>query len=367
MTILDRMLFASFLRAFVICLTSTLSLYIVVDLFTNLDDFANQGRTFPETLRHIVVYYAYRAIQYVDRLAEAIVLLAAMFTVSWMQRSNELLPLLSAGVSTKRVLRPILFGSCLLVALSTLNSELVIPEIADMLLLERDDPDGTRDQLIQGAFDSNGVHVEGIIGHPRELAVRGFYVTLPETATNGMVHLSAMDARYIPARDGDARSGGWLLTTATPQELDPANKPAMLELIDYGKYFLKVKDVDYKALTRNPKWFMYASTLHLHDLLEHSDGRRQNQLAVLFHMRLTRPLIGLLLVIMGLSIILRDQTRHMLISAGLCLVMCAVFYGVVLGCRFLGNADLLPPALAAWLPVLIFGPLSFVLYDAIHT
>ena len=39
MTILDRMLFASFVRAYVICLVSTLSLYIIVDLFTNIDDF----------------------------------------------------------------------------------------------------------------------------------------------------------------------------------------------------------------------------------------------------------------------------------------------------------------------------------------
>ncbi|HKB41499.1 MAG TPA: LptF/LptG family permease [Gemmataceae bacterium] len=367
MTILDRMLFASFLRAFLICLTSTLSLYIVVDLFTNLDDFANQSGSFVETIKHVAVYYGYRSIQYVDRLAEAIVLLAAMFTISWMQRSNELLPLLSAGVSTKRVLRPILFGSCLLLGLSTLNSELVIPEVADMLLLDRDDPDGGRDKLVQGAYDSNGVHVEGIIGFPKELTVKGFYVTVPETATNGMVHLSAADAMYIPPREGDSRSGGWLMTTTTPAELDPANKPEMLELIDPGKYFLKVREVDFKALTRNPKWFMYASTVHLHELLDRPDGGRQSQIAVLFHMRLTRPIIGLLLVIMGLSIILRDQTRHVLISAGLCLVMCAVFYGVVLACRFLGNADLLPPALAAWLPVLIFGPLAFVLYDAIHT
>ena len=36
---LDRMLFVSFLRAYLICLVSTLSLYVVVDLFTNIDDF----------------------------------------------------------------------------------------------------------------------------------------------------------------------------------------------------------------------------------------------------------------------------------------------------------------------------------------
>ena len=70
---------------------------------------------------------------------------------------------------------------------------------------------------------------------------------------------------------------------------------------------------------------------------------------------------------MGLSIILRDQTRHVFISAGLCLAMCAIFFAVVFAGRFLGNADYVSPALAAWLPVLIFGPLALALYDAIHT
>ena len=46
MTILDRMLFISFLRAYFICLTSTLSLYIIVDLFTHLDDFAVKANGF---------------------------------------------------------------------------------------------------------------------------------------------------------------------------------------------------------------------------------------------------------------------------------------------------------------------------------
>jgi lipopolysaccharide export system permease protein len=75
----------------------------------------------------------------------------------------------------------------------------------------------------------------------------------------------------------------------------------------------------------------------------------------------------MLLVFMGLSIILRDQTRHVFISAGLCLAMCAIFFAVVFGGRFLGTADYVTPAFAAWLPVLVFGPVTFALYDAIHT
>jgi lipopolysaccharide export system permease protein len=101
--------------------------------------------------------------------------------------------------------------------------------------------------------------------------------------------------------------------------------------------------------------------------MQRTDAGRMNGLAVMFHMRIVRPFVGLLLVVMGLSIILRDQTRHVFISAGLCLAMCAIFFAVVFGGRFMGLADYVSPALAAWLPVLVFGPIAVALYDAIHT
>src|SRR5206468_2259090 len=39
MAILDRQMILSYLKAYLICLVSLLSLYIVVDLFTNIEDF----------------------------------------------------------------------------------------------------------------------------------------------------------------------------------------------------------------------------------------------------------------------------------------------------------------------------------------
>jgi lipopolysaccharide export system permease protein len=75
----------------------------------------------------------------------------------------------------------------------------------------------------------------------------------------------------------------------------------------------------------------------------------------------------MILVYIGLGVILRDQTRNVFISAGMCLVLCAIFFGACLTCQYLGNNEHLAPALAAWLPVLGFGPLAFVMFDAVHT
>jgi len=366
MTILDRMLMAAFFRAYAICLLSTLSLYVIVDMFTNLDDFAVKANGSLDVLKNIGNYYFYRSIQYFDRLCEAIALLGAMFTIAWMQRNNELLPVLSAGVSTHRVLRPILMGSVIVLSLGLAMQELVIPRIANKLMTDRDDPDGEKEVSVHGAYDPDGVHIEGAVALRKELVIRQFYATLPESTKSNMMHLTAASAKYVPA-NGEVLSGGWLLSNTTPPEIDKEFRPDNLVTLFPGKYFLRTRDIDFDTVTRHPKWYVYASTTKLYELLNKSDSPRQASIAVMFHMRLSRMIIGMLLVILGLSIILRDQSRHVFISAGLCLIMCGVFFGTIFFCKFLGDSDYISPALAAWGPVLIFGSYTFAQYDAIHT
>jgi lipopolysaccharide export system permease protein len=140
-----------------------------------------------------------------------------------------------------------------------------------------------------------------------------------------------------------------------------------LEVIDSGKYFVHTREVDFDNVTRSRTWFVFASTARLLEELNKPDSARLASMAVLFHMRLTRPILGLLLVLMGLSVILRNQNRNVFISTALCLLLCALFFAAIFTCRHLGDNEYLSPAFAAWLPVLGFGPLAFVLFDAIHT
>jgi lipopolysaccharide export system permease protein len=367
-TILDRMLFFSFIRAYFICLTSMLSLYIIVDMFTNLDDFSQPGRSALEVAQQILTYYGYRSLQYYDRLCEAISLLAAMFTVAWAQRSNEFIPVLSAGVSTQRFLRPVFLGAGLMLVLGMLNQEFVIPRISNILVTDREDFDGTKELMVQGAYDPNKIHIDGMRAYRSEQIVQPLYVTLPQTNKSRMTHVSAETATYIPAKEGEELSGGWLLTGAAPAELGESSfDPAMIKMIDPGKYFIYVREATFDAATRGQKTQVFASTYQLFELMKRTDVGRMNALAVLFHMRFARPFVGFLLVVLGLSIILRDQTRHVFISAGLCLMMCAIFFGVVVAAKFMGSADVISPPLAAWLPILIFGPFAIVFYNAIQT
>lgn len=368
MKLFDRLLIRAYVKAYVFCLLSLISLYIVVDLFTNIEDFAMKEQGLLKFLRQVGTYYAYRVVQIFDRLCEAIVLLAGMFTVAWMQRNNELLPMLSAGVSTRRVILPVVWSACGFLALGVMNQELLIPRIADYLSHDRDDPEGKKETPVQGAYEPNGIHIEGMLAWRQEGIVRPFFVTIPESIANGLLHVRAQEALYVPPSD-QRLSGGWLLVNAQPTTLE-FNNPAILETIEpgSGKYFLHTSSVDLSVLTRNSRnWYQLLPTVQLLMELCKPDSARLAAMAVLFHMRLVRPILGLLLIFLGLSVILFDQNRNIFISAALCLILCAVFFGACYACKYLGDNGTLAPVIAAWMPVLVFGPPAFVMFDCIHT
>ena len=180
-----------------------------------------------------------------------------------------------------------------------------------------------------------------------------------------MVHVTADEAVYYPPGEGEY-AGGWELVRTTPARFD-GPQPPNLKMIDEGHFFLKTADTDFDAVSRGATWFLYASTPRLQELLARPEPRRQSKIAVLFHTRITRPVVGALLVLLGLSVILKNPNRHVFISVGLCLACCVLFYVCVQGCKFLGNNDYVSAPLAAWLPVLIFGPITLASFDAIHT
>ncbi len=365
-TTLDRMFLLSYFRSYAIVWTSLIGLYIVLDLFTHLDDFVNKPGGVGASARVIFNYYLPRIPQLFDLMAEPITLMAAAFSVSWMQRNNELLPQLSAGIPTRRAIRPILLGSAITLSLGPLNQEFLIPEVADQLMIARDDPDGTRAQILMGAYDTpTGIHLEGFQGYRRDRKVDRLNVTFPENSPSGMVHLTAAEGVYVPRGDGPL-TGGWMLTRTSPDTFDD-KLPTNVTALGTGRFFLKVTDADYDAVCRGGTWYVYAPTSKLRTMLSDPEPRRRGKMAVLFHTRVTRPLVGSIMVVLGLSVILWNPNRHVIISAGLCMGLSAALNLFVIACKYLGDQDVLPAPLAAWLPVILFGPPALVAFDSVHT
>jgi lipopolysaccharide export system permease protein len=201
----------------------------------------------------------------------------------------------------------------------------------------------------------------------KDLLIKGFVLVFPPgIGRDGITSLQAKEARYFP-KGSERLSGGWMMTGTQGPDLD-GWRDGVLEPVVAGKsYFFRTEELDFDTVTRLKNWIVYTTTSDLLRWLNRMDSNKLAYVAVQFHARLTRPLLGMVLVLLGLSVILRDQNRNVFISAGMCLILCGFFFAACFSCQSLGNNEVISPALSAWLPVLFFGPLSFVMFDAVHT
>jgi lipopolysaccharide export system permease protein len=80
------------------------------------------------------------------------------------------------------------------------------------------------------------------------------------------------------------------------------------------------------------------------------------------HCRFADFFNNLIMLLVAVPFIL-SRERNIKASAGLTVLMVGVVYVVVYFARYVGLA----PVIAAWLPVLLFGPLATFMLDAVKT
>lgn len=120
--------------------------------------------------------------------------------------------------------------------------------------------------------------------------------------------------------------------------------------------------VEYLVLRQSSDWMEFMSSADLRNLLKMKRVPDPRRASLACHVRFTDPLNNLIMLLLGLPFIL-SRERNIKASTGLCLLMVGTFYAFIYICRYLG----LPPTLAAWMPILIFGPISAVMLDSVKT
>ena len=77
MILLDRFLFKNFVKAWLICFISLVSLYVIIDAFSHFDELLMASRHLQQSITEtMAVYYGYQLVLIFDRLCGIILLLA---------------------------------------------------------------------------------------------------------------------------------------------------------------------------------------------------------------------------------------------------------------------------------------------------
>src|SRR5215213_9225167 len=147
MKIIDRYVFSSFLRNYLISFMVLIGMYVVLDMVFHFDelvdvDAAADVGALANTLGmlwNILDYYFYQAFLFFVHLSGIIPVVAAAFTLMRLSRFNELTALLAAGVPLLRVAAPIILAGVALNLLVVADQEVLIPQMQGKLSRSHDE------------------------------------------------------------------------------------------------------------------------------------------------------------------------------------------------------------------------------------
>ncbi len=224
--IVDRYLLLQFVQIFAICYVSLTGLFVVIDAFTNIDHFMTFARNEGQSLVQVLAeYYSYRAIAIFDQTSGVLALVAAMFTVTWIERYNELTALMAAGISRLRVLRPVIVAAIVVGVVAAANREVVMPQIRDHLVVDSRNIGGDQAEEIVSRYDSRSdILIDGdeaIVA--TQTIIRPNFI-LPSRLARYCKQIAADEARYVPA-EGNRPSGYLLSGVKNPTDL--RQKPSL--------------------------------------------------------------------------------------------------------------------------------------------
>jgi lipopolysaccharide export system permease protein len=236
--ILDKQRYWSFIKAYFICYVSLVGLYVVIDAFSNVDEFSKRADGAVEMFQIMSRYYLVHQSQFFDQLCGVIGMMAAIFTVTWMQRNNEQLAMLAAGVSTHRAIVPVLVSSIIVSVLSVYNQESIIPYFGEELARRHDDDGKERVNSVAIRIDSNENVIHAKQADRATRTIMPFFCTIDKGNYGSILELDGQQATYIPPDHPTAPyKGGWLVREAT---INPPVNDDLLE--ERGGILFRVTD-----------------------------------------------------------------------------------------------------------------------------
>jgi lipopolysaccharide export system permease protein len=373
MTKIDRYILFLFARTMLICFLSIGGVFVVFHAFSNLDDLMRMGADSGSLPIALLTFYGPYMMMLFDWTAAIIALMAMLFTVSWLRRSGELTALLAAGVRHGRVLRPMLFVVAVVIIGQTFCRELLIPSYREVLTSKPGDLRVEKAKSMLPSYDkSSGLLIEGEGLFPSEARIeRPSFRLYTSFAGFGDV----IDGHSAVYRDAtDDLPAGYLVSGVTrPAAIDSLatgkirDRPvvmtrAELPWLEPGQCFV-VTTLDIEVLRDNPRSTRMAGMPELMRRIRNGSVHSSKELHTLLHDRMLRPPLDFCLVLLGLPLVVNRGDKGLFNVIGQAIGIVLLFFGVkTVAAAMAGGGYFLTPALAAWVPLLLLGPLAYVRY-----
>lgn len=358
--IIDRYIMRKYLAIFGFVFISMVSVYAIVNFFERIDSVYEHNK--PISLLFSFIWYKIpESVQYIFPVT---VLTATLLSFGLLTKFNEITAMKACGISLYRILIPVLVLSGLvsfcsfyvqenILPLSNKRAEHVWNEIQDLpsrsyrYLDRRWVLSRTKDRIYYYRyFDKNASAFSQI----SIFEIEPDSWSLQKRIFSEKGHLEERDL---------ALSEAWTWEFAGSRLIRFDKLETMiLSQVEDRDYFLK----DWEE----PDQMSYRELQDYIGQLEEK-GFETLKFEVDLNFKLTFPLAGFIMALLGIPFAFMMGKRGTLVGIGLSMVIAMVYWGAIAIFRSLGYVSYLSPFLAAWGPTLIFGAVGLYLISTLKT
>ena len=354
--ILDWYIIRKFIGTYIYAILLIISIAIVFDFNENLSKFTQYHAPW----RAIVFdYYANFIPYYSNLFSPLFVFIAVIFFTSKLAGNSEIIAMLAAGVSIRRLMRPYMISCVLIAGLTFYLNSFVIPHGTvirqNFESLYRNSKKNTSAENVQLYVAKN---TTAYIQHYDNQYKRGYGFSLVKIKDKKIVsHMTAMEIQYDTVADTKFhwRLSNWKMRTLK----------GLKEHIQSGAS----KDT---VLLMEPTDLVYSKgqqeTFTSPELLDYISKQTSRgsgnvvQYEVEFHKRIAMSFSSFILTIIGLSLSSRKRKGGMGLYLGIGFALSFSYIMLqTVSSTFAIQADT-PPLLAAWIPNIIFAVIAYFCY-----
>jgi len=370
MRILDRYILKNFLVPFLYCFFGFIAIWLLIDLTGNMGEFLENKAS----MRIVVYFYATQVPQIIVLVLPMALLLALLYSLSRMSRTNEIISMLTAGQSLVRLIVPLLFAglaaSLLSFAMfyelaphSDTTKKTILDEISrgkekvsiltSQLFRNRAD---YRTWFVQIKVDVYSMHTQLI--HPDMNEFQGVHITQQDEAGNILRVYYAHRAVYEPANKKWTFRDGKTVDFETDGDFKSEESWPVLQISNWS-------ETPWRILSSN----LDAQNLSIGELsnyLRVNADFPDNQLApfrTYYDYRIAYPAECLVVILIAAPLGIVFSRRGVLVGVASSIF---IFFGMMFFDKLFlafGKHGSIPPLVAAWGTNLVFALIGlFLLY-----
>jgi lipopolysaccharide export LptBFGC system permease protein LptF len=361
--ILDRHILGRFLWNFALLFAALYLFAVSVDVIINLPRFGEAAqKVSPDgkasalgIVRAILAFHGPRVFQFYQYMMGLVAIGAAGFTCTGLVRSREFVAMMAVGRSLPRATLPIVAGTAGLCLLQAANQELVIPRLADRLMVDSHTWAGV-DRVpgwpVRMVADPTGIRLSARNYDPSTETLTGVYAI--ERQADGSIgrRFEAASAQW------DASRRIWVMASGSvqsPGQLQAGDAGHVMSAVPAAELPVRI-DPDALVMKQNA---LYAHMLASDDLarLRQSgvidvDSARRTELS-----RLAGPALSLLMVMVAVPFFALREPHGLFRGAVLCAATTTPAMMVALLMMAMSLPGI-PPAIGVALPVALLLPVA---------